>query len=71
MTPMINETVVNDRIQEAVERAERRRLVRVARAGSMRRHSLRDVVGHGLIAIGERLVDQPPMPDPASLDRAA
>ena len=70
MTPMINETVVKDRMNEAVKRAERRRLVRVARAGSMR-HSLRDVVGHGLIAIGERLVDQPPMPDPASLDRAA
>jgi hypothetical protein len=29
------------------------------------------VVGLGLIAIGERLVYQPPMPDPATLRRAA
>jgi len=28
-------------------------------------------LGLGLIAIGERLVDQPPVPDPATLRRAA
>jgi hypothetical protein len=74
MTPLINETIVHDRIQGARERAESRRMARAARAGALRRsglHSLRDVVGHGLIAIGERLVDQPPMPDPATLRRAA
>lgn len=74
MTPMINETVVHDRINQAMQRADNRRLARVARTGTMRRaglHSLRDAVGHGLIAIGERLVDQTPMPDPATLHRAA
>ena len=74
MTPLINETIVHDRIQGARERAESRRMARAARAGALRRsglHSLRDVVGHGLIAIGERLVDQPPMPDPAAVRRAA
>ena len=74
MTPMINETIVHDRIHSARERAARRRTARAARTGALRRaglHSLRDVVGHRLIAIGERLVDQPPMPDPAALRRAA
>lgn len=74
MTPMINETVVHDRINEAIERADNRRIARVARAGTMRRtglQSLRDAVGYGLIAIGERLVDQSPEPDPATLHRAA
>jgi len=74
MTPMINETVVRDRINEAIDRADNRRIARVARTGTMRRtglQSLRDAVGYGLIAIGERLVDQPPMPDPATLRRAA
>jgi len=74
MTPMINETIVHDRIHGARERAESRRIARVARAGALRRaglQSLRDVVGLGLIAIGERLVYQPPMPDPATRRRAA
>lgn len=74
MTPMINEAIVHDRVQGAIERAESRRMARAARAGALRRaglHSLRDAVGHGLIAIGERLVDRPPMPDPATLRRAA
>ncbi len=74
MTPMINETVVRDRMNEAIQRADNRRLARVARTGTMRRtglQSLRDAVGYGLIAIGERLVDQPPVPDPATLRRAA
>jgi hypothetical protein len=74
MTPMIYVTVVRDRIDEAIDRADNRRTARVARTGAMRRtglHSLRDAVGYGLIAIGERLVDQPPMPDPATLRRAA
>lgn len=73
MTPMINETVVNDRIQAARRRAEERRMARVARTGALRRAgavSMRTAVGHRLIAIGERMVDRP-MPDPASLDRAA
>jgi hypothetical protein len=61
MTPMVNEAVVQDRIERAVERAQRRRLARVARAGLSRRsgvQSLKSAVGHGLIAIGERLVDR-------------
>ena len=73
MTPMFNETVVNDRIDAARQRADARRLARVVRAGAMRRGdavSIRIVVGHRLIAIGERMVDRP-MPDPTSLDRAA
>ncbi|MGH8916323.1 MAG: hypothetical protein ACRDZM_17635 [Acidimicrobiia bacterium] len=74
MTPMLNETVVHDRVNEARDRAESRRTARVARAGTMRRRglqSIRDAVGHGLIAIGERLMDQPPMSDPAADRRAA
>jgi hypothetical protein len=74
MSPLINAAVVDDRIHGARERAASRRMARAARAGAMRRsghYSIRDVVGFGLIAIGERLVDQPPMPDPATLRRAA
>ena len=74
MTPIINESVVADRIQSARQRAADRRMARAARAGEVRRaglQSLRDVVGLRLIAIGERLVDRPPSPDPATLRRAA
>jgi hypothetical protein len=74
MTPMINEAVVADRIQSARQRAADRRRARAARAGALRRaglQSLRDVVGLGLIAIGERLVERPHGPDPAALRRAA
>jgi hypothetical protein len=72
--PLLNETIVHDRIHGARERAANRRSARAARAGAPRRaglQPLRDVVGLGLIAIGERLVDRPPSPDPATLRRAA
>jgi hypothetical protein len=74
MTPTINEAVVRDRITRARERAEHRRVARAARAATMRRtglRSLRDAVGHGLIAWGERLVDENSTPDPATLRKAA
>ena len=74
MTPMINEAVVHDRIRGARQRAADRRLARTARIGALRRsglQSIRDVVGLGLIAMGERLVHGQPTPDAATLRRAA
>lgn len=74
MNPMINEAVVHDRIRGARQRADERRLARTARVGALRRsglQSIRDVVGLGLIAIGERLMHGQPAPDPATLRRAA
>jgi|GEM_PF-2173190 len=74
MSPMINEMVVQDRIREARQRAERHRVRRVARVGALQRTSLqalRGSLGHGLIAIGERLAGQPPMPDSSAVRRAA
>lgn len=71
---MLNEMVVRDRINHARDRAEKYRTTRAARAGSTRGSGLgafRDTVGHGLIAIGGRLVGHPPMPDPSTLHRAA
>jgi hypothetical protein len=71
---MINEAVVHDRIRGARQRATERRLARTARVGVLRRsglQSIRDVVGLGLIAIGERLVYDQRTPDPATLRRAA
>jgi hypothetical protein len=73
MTPYLNEAVVRDRIDRAMERAGHRRLARVARTGQMRRsglQGLKDAVGLGLIAIGERLVEPPPK-DTDDLRRAA
>ncbi len=61
MSPNINEAVVRDRIQQPLDRAEHRRLASTARAGERRRmglQGLKDAVGLGLIAIGERLVQQ-------------
>jgi hypothetical protein len=74
MSPNINHAVLNSRIEDPIKRASNRRMARVARSVEFRRtgaHPVRKAVGQGLIAIGERLLDQPPMPDPDSLRRAA
>lgn len=63
MSPMINEALVSDRIEAARDRAAHRRLARTARDAATGRstvQAIRDAVGLGLIAIGERLVDQAP-----------
>ncbi len=73
MSPNVNEAVVRDRIQQPLDHAEHRRLARIARAGQRRRtglHGLKDAVGLGLIAIGERLMEQSPT-DTDDLRRAA
>jgi hypothetical protein len=61
MSPYLYPTVVQDRIERALETAESRRLIHQAKLGSVPSgfRSLRDAVGQGLIAIGERLVDHP------------
>lgn len=74
MNPHVNETAVRDRIHQPVAEAARRRLARTARTGEMRRaglRSLREAVGHRLTAIGSRLVEPDPTPDPSTVGRAA
>jgi hypothetical protein len=71
MSPHINETVVADRIDRALQQARHRTAVRSARQHAGRHPSMREAVGHGLIAIGARLVDKDTAPDPTSLGRAA
>jgi hypothetical protein len=74
MSPNINNAVLTSRIQDPLKRADKRRMAHVARTASLRRtglHPVRVAVGNGLIAIGEKLLDQPPMPDPGTLRRAA
>lgn len=63
MSPMINEALVSARIEAARDRASHRRLARTAKNAAIGRSTvqvIRDAVGLGLIAIGERLVDQAP-----------
>jgi hypothetical protein len=73
MSPNIDHATVAARIGDALERAEHRRTVNVARnaPGRAGAHPVREAVGHGLIAIGARIAGQKPMPDRSSLRRAA
>lgn len=74
MTPYLNDAVVRDRLARPRQQAEHRRMARIARTGWIRRsaqHPIRDAVGHGLIAIGARLVDKPPTGDELLLPKAA
>jgi hypothetical protein len=74
MTPYINESVVRYRIARLRDQADQRREAHVARTGTLRRtgqHPVRDAVGHGLIALGARLVDSPPAVDTSHLKNAA
>jgi hypothetical protein len=74
MTPYLNDAVVRDRLARPRQQADHRRTAKMARAGELRRsaqHSIRDAVGHGLIAIGARLVDKPPSGEERLFPRAA
>jgi hypothetical protein len=74
MTPLLNESIARDRMAEARERADAWRIRRVARDGAVRPtglHSVRDAVGHGLIAMGERIASRPPASDSPTLRKAA
>lgn len=59
MSPYLYPSLVHDRIDKATNRADARRLATQTSLGPVSGglRSLRDVVGLGLIAIGERLVD--------------
>lgn len=61
MIPFVHSAVAADRIHEAREYADRRRLLRAARNPAMTAFSsgVIDAVGHRLIALGARLVSDP------------
>lgn len=66
MTPHLNDATLRDRMQRPLAEAKRLRAVRIAkerRTRSVGLHSLRESVGHGLIALGSRLVEADPRPD--------
>jgi hypothetical protein len=59
MNPLHYEPLADGRMDQAMERAHRWRLARSAGPAAVRSGlgSIRSAVGHGLIAVGERLVD--------------
>lgn len=61
MMPFHSYEVAKYRMHDSLDRAEARRLRRAARTGSMGAYStgVIDALGHGLIAIGTRLVSDP------------
>lgn len=61
MIPFNYPAVATDRIRRAQEQSERRRLVRAAdgRTSTALSAGVIDAVGHGLIAIGNRLISHP------------
>lgn len=61
MMPYLSYDVTNHRIAQAQERAEASRLRRAARTGNHGPYGagVIDALGHGLIALGSRLVSDP------------
>lgn len=61
MMPYLSYGVTNHRISQARERAEASRLRRAARTGNHGAYGagVIDALGHGLIALGTRLVSDP------------
>lgn len=61
MMPYQTYEISRYRMQDARDRAEVRRLARAARTGAMGAYGsgVIDALGHGLIAIGSRLVSDP------------
>jgi hypothetical protein len=62
LNPLHYESLAHGRMDQALERANRWRLVRSTSNVSVRSglSSIRSAVGHGLIAMGERLIDPSP-----------
>ncbi len=73
MSPFINDASVKDRIDRFQMNANHRRMAKAARAGATHRasHPIKEALGNGLIALGERLVEVPPTIDHNSFDTAA
>lgn len=61
MTPFLSHHLAKSLRTEDLARAERSRLLRAARTGSLGSYGsgVIDALGHGLIAIGSRLVSDP------------
>jgi len=72
MSPYLYSRLVQDRLDRATDAADARRLAKQASPGPATSglRSLRAVVGQGLIAIGEKLVDHSEAED-RDLSRAA
>ncbi|HET7847361.1 MAG TPA: hypothetical protein VFL72_07690 [Acidimicrobiia bacterium] len=72
MNPYLYSMLVQDRLDRATDAADARRLAKQASPGPATGglRSLRAVVGQGLIAIGEKLVDHPDAEE-HDLNRAA
>jgi hypothetical protein len=64
MMPYLAELVANERIADAHRLAARRRLQQEAMLRAERAHGVIDAVGHGLIALGSRMVSHDDRPIP-------
>lgn len=73
MSPFLNDASVKYRVDKLRIQANNNRMVQAAKARTMHRASnpLKEALGNGLIALGERLVRFPPETDRHPLDRAA
>lgn len=73
MYPLIDRSEYDYRVGRLQIASDHRRMARSAKAGGVmvrNGHSLRGAIGNGLIALGERLTEPPPVDQP-SLDKAA
>ncbi len=73
MSPFIYDASVEYRVNQLQAQADKRRMAKAVRAGAVLRgnHPIKDALGNGLIALGERLVDIPPTVEGRSFDTAA
>jgi hypothetical protein len=73
MSPFLNDASVKYRVDKLQMQAHNNRMVRAAKARTMLRANspLKEALGNGLIALGERLVELPPETDRSPLDTAA
>lgn len=72
MSPFIYDASVEYRVNKLQSQAEQRRMAKAVKAGVvLRGHPIKDALGNGLIALGERLIDIPPTVEGHSFDTAA
>lgn len=73
MSPFFYDASVEYRVNKLQEQADKRRMAKAFKADAVHRgnHPIKDALGNGLIALGERLVDIPPIVEGRSFDTAA
>lgn len=72
MSPFLNDASVKYHVDKLQIQANNSRMAQAAKAGAIHRaNPIKEALGNGLIALGERLVELPPDHDRSPLDTAA